>query len=291
IRDAAAPEPVAAGSPDLTVRLLGPVEVHRDRENPIPSRAWTIKRALTIFCYLAVSRDRRASKERIVDALWGDTRLAVIEKNFHPTISFLRRALNHGHKVPRHFILYERGAYRLNPAYRYAIDTEEFESGLKEARRLAQAGDAAAALAGYDAALALYRGPFLEEEYDEWAEAPRARFESLHRAALRDAGRLHLESGSADAGLALLAQAVALDPLDEEASAELMLGQGRCGHRAEVEKEFERLRKELREEDSGPPSPAAQQAHERALRLASEGRKVIPMPRARGGGSPGRREE
>jgi len=166
-----------ADAADLTVRLFGPVEVYRDREHAIPPRAWKIRRALTIFCYLAASRDRRAGKERIIEALWGDARLSVIEKNFHPTISFLRRALNDGHAVPRHFILFERGAYRLNPSYRYDIDIERFESGVRTARDRARAGDAVAALAAYDAALPLYRGPFLEEEYDEWAEGPRSHYE------------------------------------------------------------------------------------------------------------------
>ncbi|HZN02964.1 MAG TPA: BTAD domain-containing putative transcriptional regulator, partial [Candidatus Polarisedimenticolia bacterium] len=260
----------APGGADLAVRLFGPVEVFRDRDQAIPPRAWKIRRALTIFCYLAVARDRRATKERIVDALWGDARPAVIEKNFHPTISFLRRALNDGHNVPRHFILFERGAYRLNPAYRYDIDAEKFEAGIREARRLQAAGDATAALAAYDAALALYRGPFLEEEYDEWIEGPRAHYEVLMAAALREAGRLHVERGDAGAGLGYLGRAVAQDAIDEAASADLMLALGRLRRRAEIEKEHERLRKALLDGLSAVPSTSTRQAFERALRLAAE---------------------
>ena len=274
----------AQGTADLTVRLFGPVEVFHDRGQAIPPRAWKIRRALTIFCYLAVARDRRATKERIVDALWGDARPAVIEKNFHPTISFLRRALNDGHNVPRHFILFERGAYRLNPAYRYDIDAERFEAGLREARRRSAGGDAAGALAAFDAALALYRGPFLEEEYDEWIEGPRAHYEVLMAAALREAGRLHVERGDAAAGLAYLGRAVSQDPLDEAASADLMLALGRLRRRAEIEKEHERLRRALLDGLSAVPSAATRQAFDRALRLAAE---LPPAPAA----ARGRRED
>jgi ATP/maltotriose-dependent transcriptional regulator MalT/DNA-binding SARP family transcriptional activator len=273
------------GTADLTVHLFGPVEVFHERGQAIPPRAWKIRRALTIFCYLAVARDRRATKERIVDALWGDARPAVIEKNFHPTISFLRRALNDGHNVPRHFILFERGAYRLNPAYRYDIDAERFEAGLREARRTSAGGDAAGALAAFDAALALYRGPFLEEEYDEWIEGPRAHYEVLMAAALREAGRLHVERGDAAAGLAYLARAVSQDPIDEAASVDLMQALGRCGRRAEIEKEHERLRRALLDGLSAVPSAVTRQAFERALRLAAE-----PPPGPAGAAGRGRRE-
>src|SRR5438093_189809 len=165
------PPPVPSPDVDLHVGLVGPTEVYRTPGRPIPASAWKIRRALQIFCYLASSRGRRATKDRIVDALWGDARLSVIDKNFHPTISFLRRALNFGHNVPKNFIVCERGAYLLNPDYRYDLDTERFETLVRSARGRKAAGQARQAVADYEAALALYRGPFLEEEYEEWAEA------------------------------------------------------------------------------------------------------------------------
>jgi DNA-binding SARP family transcriptional activator len=208
----------------------------------------------------------------------------VIEKNFHPTISFLRRALNDGHNVPRHFILFERGAYRLNPVYRYDIDTERFEDGLREARRM-EVGDPEAACAVLDKAMALYRGPMLEEEYDEWMEAPRARLESLYRGALLDAGRLSLGLGKDDAALSWLNRAVDHDRLDETASIALMRALGQCGRRPDLEKEFERLRRALREELREEPAPRTRQEYESALRAAagSSDARGARVPRGAGG--------
>src|SRR4029453_10699423 len=137
-------------------RLLGPVEVYRDPAQKIPPRAWKIHRALHLFCYLVAARDHRASKDRVADALWGEVRLSTIEKNFHPTISMLRRALNHGHNVPKHFILYEGNAYRLNPWYRYDFDVEKFERALSDGRKAAAGGETTAALTSFDAAIDLY---------------------------------------------------------------------------------------------------------------------------------------
>ncbi|MBI1950455.1 MAG: tetratricopeptide repeat protein [Acidobacteria bacterium] len=262
---------LARDGADLTVRLLGPIEVFRDIERKVPARAWKIKRALQIFCYLASSHQHRAAKERIVDALWGDARLSVIEKNFHPTISFLRRALNAGHNVPKNFILFEGGAYLLNPTYRYAIDAEIFEARVRAARERVAQRKFSVALSEYDAALALYRGPFLEEDYEEWAEAPRAHYEGLHLAALKEAGELHLKEGDRDAGLGYLERLVERDPLNEEASARLMGALGGLGNRAGVEKEFGRLSRSLSQELSTDPLPETRRAYEKALAHGTPG--------------------
>ncbi|HKY32403.1 MAG TPA: BTAD domain-containing putative transcriptional regulator [Candidatus Polarisedimenticolia bacterium] len=254
---------------DLTARLLGPVEVFRDAGERIPPRVWKVRRALHMFCFLAASRDHRASKDRLADALWGEARLDTIEKNFHPTISMLRRALNHGRHVPRHFILYEGGAYLLNPAYRYDLDIETFDQALSKARKAAGEGRIEAAIEAYDAALELYRGPFMDEEYEPWAEAPRAHYEELLLGSLSEAAALHLKLGDATGAAGRLQRLVERDPFDEEASARLMRALGAAGDRAGVRREYRRLSEALREELSAEPLPATLEACEEALAAAS----------------------
>lgn len=263
--------PVSPTGADLTVRLLGPVEVYRDAERKVPASAWKLKRALKIFCYLAASRNHRATKERIVDVIWEDARLSVIEKNFHPTISFLRRALNHGHPVPKNFILYEAGAYLFNPAYRYDIDSESFEKKIRQARAAAARGDAASALSELGEALALYRGPFLEEEYDSWVEAPLAHFEALYTTALKEAGELHLHRGDPELGIGHLRRLVERSPVDEEASVRLMTALGGLGQRGAVEREYQRLEQALDAQLSAAPEVETRRAYRQALTALSSG--------------------
>jgi ATP/maltotriose-dependent transcriptional regulator MalT/DNA-binding SARP family transcriptional activator len=268
---------------DLTVRLLGPIEVYRDAQRTIPSKAWKVRRAFQVFCYLAVARDHRVARDRLADALWGDVRPLVIDRNFHPTISFLRRALNYGHNVPKNFILCERGAYLLNPAYRYDIDAETFEQLVRSARRRASKGDAAGAVADYDAAVAMYRGPLLAEEYGDWIEARRSHFEGLYRSALAEGGDLHSKTGGAEAAAARFRALVERGPLDEQASARLMQALGALRSRALVEEEFGRLRRALAEELSMTPSSETQRVYEEALAAASAPRLLEPTgPRPRG---------
>ncbi|MGH9750864.1 MAG: AfsR/SARP family transcriptional regulator, partial [Candidatus Polarisedimenticolia bacterium] len=276
----------ASGTADLTVRLLGPVEVYRDPQRRIPARAWKIRRAFQVFCFLAVARDHHATRERLADVLWSDARPSAIERSFHPTISCLRRALNHAHDVPKSFLQYGRGGYLLNPAYRYDIDTEAFEALVQAARRKASRGDAPGALADYESGLALYRGPLLEDDYDRWIEAPRHRYETLYAAALGEAGELHLGRGGAEAAEACFRTLVDRSPLDEQVSGRLMRALGAHRDGAGIEKEYARLSQALAEERAAPPRPETHRVFDESLAAAAatgggeEGRAARAVPPA-----------
>lgn len=280
--------PLAAEGPDLTVRLLGPVEVFRDEARKIPSSAWKLKRAMEMFCYLCYSRNHRATKDRLVDVLWGNARPAAIEKNFHPTISYLRRALNHGHRVTKSFLVFERGAYLLNPEYRYAIDAETFEATIRAAHGKKAQGDTGGALEDYEKALALYRGPFMEEEYTEWTEAPRTHYETLYISALGDAADLHLKSGALERGITLLREMTEMQPLDEPIACRVMKALAERGDRRAVEKEYQRLMQALEQEVGTRPLPETQRAHLKSLELAAQSTPApgpeTPQSRDRGRG-------
>src|SRR5262249_42949750 len=84
-------QPVPAGRPsqtlvDLTINMLGPVELFRDWARPFAADAWTTRRARDILCFITSRPHHRAAKDSIVDTFWRDTDLKTIEKNFHPTM-------------------------------------------------------------------------------------------------------------------------------------------------------------------------------------------------------------
>lgn len=130
---------VERASFDLAINMLGPVEVFRDPKG-MAKEAWRLSKSLHILCYLGSRRNHRAPKETLVDLFWGDADEDTVAKNFHPTISHMRKALNTGQVVKRDFVLYREGAYSLNPQYRYRLDTEEFERLLGEAREARRTG-------------------------------------------------------------------------------------------------------------------------------------------------------
>lgn len=262
----AAPESVggALGGYDLTIHMLGSVEVYRDERRQIPATAWTLRKALRILCYLAAARERRATKDRIADTFWQDASLDVIEKNFHPTISYLRKALNMSHAVRKNFILFEKGAYRLNPQYRYRIDLVEFEEAIRAARA-ARRSDPQEALRHYDRARALHRGEFLEEEYEDWAEAPREHYAGLMTACLEEAGALHASGGRLPQALECYQGLVKRDPLSEPASCKVMTTLARMGDRGGVAQEYQRLVRALKDELGLEPLPETTSVYQTAV--------------------------
>ncbi|HEY0430827.1 MAG TPA: tetratricopeptide repeat protein, partial [Pyrinomonadaceae bacterium] len=147
---------------DLTVNMLGPVEIVRDPSRPLRSDAWPTRRARDIFCFIVSRRHRRASKDTIIDTFWGETDFAAVEKNFHPTVSHIRKALNSNQPLKQNFLLYRDGDYQLNSEFSCRIDTEEFDRLVNEgetARRARQLEESARA---FESALQLYRGEFMQ---------------------------------------------------------------------------------------------------------------------------------
>src|SRR5262249_49163817 len=93
----ALPASVSTATPiitDLPIRVLGHPEILRDPEKPFAPDAWTTRRARDIFCYIATSKHRRVPKDILAEVFWPGEDPEVIEKNFHPTISHIRKALN-----------------------------------------------------------------------------------------------------------------------------------------------------------------------------------------------------
>ena len=159
---------------DLTIRVLGHVETFRDPAKPFGADAWTTRRSRDIFCYIATSPHRRVSKDVLIDAFWPDDDLETVEKNFHPTISHIRKALNSRQAFKQNFIVFRDGAYQLNPELSYSIDTEQFERLIAEAENAKREKDAPRLRESLEAAYALYSGEFMSSVYDDWAEERRA---------------------------------------------------------------------------------------------------------------------
>ncbi|HXU12292.1 MAG TPA: bacterial transcriptional activator domain-containing protein, partial [Candidatus Binatia bacterium] len=219
------------------------------------------------------------TREQLAEALWGNARPPADGPGFHSAISLLRRTLNRGHNVPKDFIRCERGAYLLNPAYRYDVDVEAFEHLVRSARRKSSSGDAAGALSDYAEAISLYRGPLMEGEHDDWIGAPRAYYEALRVAALVEAMDLRLEPGDAGKEAECFRAIAQRTPLDQQVSCRLMRVLGEIGDREGLDREFARLRQALADQEGVPPAPATRRVYERALKMNKTPGRSAPAAR------------
>ena len=132
------------------------------------------------------------------------------------------------------------------------VDASAFETAAAAARR-------AAAVADYEAALALYGGDLLPDDpYEEWLTGRRDALRALFVGLLVDLAALHEAAQRPEAAVEALRRAVAAEPSHEAAHAALMRLYARTGQRHEALRQYERLRRALRTELDAAPSAGSQ---------------------------------
>ena len=233
---------------DLTINMLGPVEIFRDTARPPAPDAWTTRRARDILCFIASRRHRRASKDTIIEAFWGETDIEVVEKNFHPTVSHIRKALNSNQPLKQNFLLYRDRDYQLNPEFSYRIDTEEFDRLLTEGENARRGRQFEHCIKAYEAAVNLYRGEFMQGSYDTWVEEQRTYYQQQFLRLLESLATVAEKMQDWTKSLELAQRILHSDPFREDIHCLIMRAHAALGNRMAVKDQFEALRRLLNKE-------------------------------------------
>jgi DNA-binding SARP family transcriptional activator/ABC-type branched-subunit amino acid transport system substrate-binding protein/DNA-binding beta-propeller fold protein YncE len=249
-------------------RVLGPLEVD-DGGARITIAAPKQRALLTL---LLVHHDERVSVDRIADALWGEAPPATAVKTVQVYIGQLRKAL--GEAV----LVTSAGGYTA-VLDGHDLDLVRFERLLGEGTRLLEDGDPQGARTVLADAVALWRGPGLDDLPD--GEDAR-RLADQRLLALERRIDADLALGRHDAVVAELRALVARHPLDEGLRERLMVALYRSGRQAEALEAHREGRALLVEELGLEPGPRLQ-ALERAI-LAQD--PAIDAPAASGAPDP-----
>jgi LuxR family maltose regulon positive regulatory protein len=245
---------IASPITDLTIRVLGPVEIFRDPASPFAPDAWTTRRARDIFCYIATSKHRRVPKDVLIEEFWRDDDPATVEKNFHPTISHIRKALNSRQAFKQNFVVFRDGAYLLNPELSYSIDSEEFEYHIAEAEKAKREKNGRRFRENLEAAYGAYRGEFMSGVYDEWADERRGFYVEQAARVISALAKLSLAEKRWADTLKFAGEALRDDPYREDMHRLSMKALSAQGKPAAVTKHFENLKKLLKDELGIEPS-------------------------------------
>jgi two-component SAPR family response regulator len=259
----------AAPVTDLTVRLLGHAEVFRDPDRPFAPDAWTTRRAREIFCFLAESRQRRISKDVLIEAFWPDDDPASVEKNFHPTISHIRKALNSRQSLKQNFIIFREGAYQLDPELSYSIDTEDFERLIADAEAAKKRKDAETFRRSLESAFEIYRGEFMSGVYDDWAEDRRAYYAEQYDRVVSALAKLAFNEKRWSTALKFAQTIVKADPFREDMHRLMMKVLAAQSKPAAVRKQFEGLKATLGAELGIEPAAETRRLYQELMRSAT----------------------
>ncbi len=244
----------------MEFRVLGPFEVVDEELEVVPLGA-AKERAL--LALLVLHADGVVSSERMIDELWGERPPESAANVLHTYISHLRRTLEPGRRRGVDGLIVTRPPgylLRLEPGQ---LDLHRFEELVQEAR---STGDPAQALTTLNEALALWRGPPLQEfAFDAFAQAEISRIEELHLAAVERRIELEQTLGRDGDRVGELEALVAAHPLRERLLGQLMLALYRAGRQAEALEVYRTTRRRFADELGIEPGTELQELHRAIL--------------------------
>jgi DNA-binding SARP family transcriptional activator len=201
--------------------------------------AWRNRRAADVVKLLALAPGHRLSRDRVMAALWPALGAPAAGANLRKALHFARRAMGTDEAIvsSSELLLWPKG--------RLEVDVDRFDVAAESALAT---GEAAAAAVAAD----LYAGELLpNDRYEPWTEEPRERLVHRYSQVVKMAG--------------LWERALELDRADEEAHRAIMKRYIESGRRTEAIRQFDRLRRGLREELGVAPDAQTIALYERVL--------------------------
>ena len=259
----------------MQFRVLGPLEiVDGERVIRLPRGK---ERALLVL--LLLNANKVVSRDRLIDALWGEQPPDTAPTALHGLVSQLRRHLGSDADEDRQSIVVTRP-----PGYLLQIAEEELDVGLF--KRLVEQGQDALSNGSTEnaadalrEALALWRGPALDGlAYEDFAQADVARLEEERIAATEDRIEADLAVGRHHQLASELSELVAQNPFRERLRAQLMLALYRCGRQADALHMYRVGHEFARRELGIGPGPRLRELEQAILR---QDPAIGPAPRAR----------
>jgi predicted ATPase/DNA-binding SARP family transcriptional activator len=246
------------GAPGLRVRALGPLEIARAGE-PLGAESWAAAKPRELLLFL-LTRPEGRTREQIALALWPDASPAQAKNRFHVALHHLRRALGGAESV-----VFAEDRYRVDPGLGAELDATVFERRIRAALAAGRAGGEAEEALG--AALALYRGDFLEYEPTAgWHLELRDHLRALYVAGLSALGERLMDAGRTAEAAEVFRRLVLKEDLHEEGCRNLMVCTARLGDRTAALRLYERLVAVLERELGAEPEPETVALQERICR-------------------------
>jgi DNA-binding SARP family transcriptional activator len=240
---------------EVTYNILGPLDV-RSAGRPVEI---TRGRPRSLLAVLLLSNGETVSAARLVDAVWGPSPPASADQLVRVYVSQLRQVLGEESIVTRHAgYAIAAGADR--------IDAVLFEQQVHEAARLRESGQPLDALALYDQALAVWRGPVLADTpVSADAAARAAHLEDLRWHGIEERADIQLELGRHHEVVPELERLVSAQPFRERLIAQLMLALYRSGRQADALQTYQDAHRRFIDELGLTPNPTLRELQQAIL--------------------------
>ncbi|MCE7985949.1 MAG: hypothetical protein DYG89_32630 [Caldilinea sp. CFX5] len=221
----------------LQLTLFGSPAVHYHGQ---PVTGFRSSKAQALLYYLAVT-GRPHTRPTLAGLFWGDQPEAAARTSLSKCLSNLRDLVGDTVVVDRQTVAFNR-------QQPYHLDTEGFLAGIGQP-------PTPETIHTWQAALALYRGDFLEgfyvreaPDFEQWVLVQRAHYREAVLQGLYTLANWHEQGGDLAAAISHTRRLLTLEPWREEAHRQLMTRLARNGQRAAALAQFETCRQVLAEE-------------------------------------------
>ncbi|MEN6409287.1 MAG: BTAD domain-containing putative transcriptional regulator [Anaerolineaceae bacterium] len=205
--------------PPLNVTTLGEFNVKQGGRD-IPREGWLRRRSGELFRYLLLQPQFTASRDRIMDALWGPTLSHSAVEQFHQATSMLRRLLEPElpDKFPSRYLRVDADQVQLVLPGSSVIDFQKFEDEFNREQNLRT-------LEGLRALDGLYGGDLYPQDVDaHWALEMRQHLSLIHSRLLILLAEEELKAGQLIRAMDCCRKVLLYDPYSEEAAELAMRG-------------------------------------------------------------------
>lgn len=230
----------------LKIRSLGAFAVFTTDTEKV-TVGWPTKKARDLLAYLA-HQEKPIDRERIIEGIWPGSDTKNYIPLFHTTLYHLRQALNKA-AGEKDYILYHNGEYQLADDC-FVIDRIKFKEIVSSIPKILNTD-----FADYlEEILKNYQGEYLEDLDYNWVMAEREFLKRLAMEARFKLAKFYLNTGEYSKAVNHLRVLVEVNPVSEEYNSMLMIGYTGLGDRIAVKRQFQFLKKALREELGLDPS-------------------------------------
>ena len=239
------------------------------------------QKAGDLLAYLAYSPGRSPSREALIELLWPEIDPEVGRSNLRKLLHTLRQELAASGGSVDALLVTDRERVALRPEA-FTTDVQEFAAALQAAARLSPGAEQAVRLAE---AMALYGGELLPDRFEAWVLAEREVLQQQYLQALQQLVAALEAAGDLPGALLRAREAVAADPLREEAHYDLMRLLAATGQPSACLRQYQELERMLRDELDEAPSAEARALAEELRRHARTLVVARRTPTGRGDGA------
>jgi predicted ATPase/DNA-binding SARP family transcriptional activator len=236
------------------IELLGGLRVWRPSAAGLPSGTvisrFRMQKAGALLAFLAFHDRPVYPRDLLAEVLWPEIAPEAGRNNLRGVLHSLRKQLAASGEPVHLFLVSDRGTIGLR-AGSFTTDVGAFTAALQTTAHVPLPRDRATRLAQ---AVALYGGELLPDFYEEWVLRERERLRERYLRTLQQLAAVLEESGDLEGALKYADQALAADPLREEAHYALMRLHAAAGQPAAALRQYQELERLLRQELGENPS-------------------------------------